>query len=108
MPNKLRRANATAAAQAYAPKPNGAAVTYGLVAAALLLVATFFAGAFFKTDITSKPVGPLGLTGFAFVAGAVLRIWRQIEHIRAADREHEKREPVAAPTAPIGLSTDCA
>jgi len=106
MPHKLRRANATAAAQAYAPKPNGSAVTYGLVAAALLLVATFFAGAFFRTDMTSTPLALLGLTVFAFVAGAVLRIWRQMEHIRAAGREYEKREPTAAPTAPIDLSTD--
>lgn len=106
MPNKLRRANATAAAQAYAPKPNGSAVTYGLVGAALLLVATFLAGAFFKTDVTSNPLALLGLTVLAFVAGAALRIWRQMEHARATGREYEKREPLAEPAPTIDVPTD--
>lgn len=106
MPNNLRRANATAAAQAYAPKPNGSAVTYGLVGAALLLVATFLAGAFFKTDITSNPLALLALTVLAFVAGVVLRMWRQMEHARATGREYAKRAPIAEPAATIDVPTD--
>lgn len=93
MPNKLRRANATAAAQAYAPRPNGSAITYGFVAAALLLVAAFLAGAFFSVDITANPLALLGLTIMAFIAGVALRMWRQMEHTRATSREYAKREP---------------
>ena len=99
MTNKLRRANATAAAQAYAPRPNGSAITYGFVAAALVLVVAFLAGAFFGADITANPLALLGLTIVAFVAGVALRMWRQIEHTRAASREYAKREPTATPAA---------
>ncbi len=99
MPNKLRRANATAAAQAYAPRPNGSAITYGFVAAALLLVVAFLAGAFFGADITANPLALLGLTIIAFVAGVALRMWRQMEHTRATSREYAKREPATTPAA---------
>lgn len=101
MPNKLRRANATAAAQAYAPRPNGSAITYGFVAAALLLVVAFLAGAFFGTDITANPLALLGLAIVAFIAGVALRMWRQMEHLSATSREYAQREPLAMPIAPV-------
>ena len=99
MPNKLRRANAIAAAQVYAPRPNGSAITYGFIAAALLLVVAFLAGAFFGADITANPLALLGLTITAFGAGVALRMWRQMEHTRATSREYAKREPLATPAA---------
>lgn len=99
MHKTARVANARAAAQSYAPTPNGSAITYGFIAAALVFVATVIAGAFYKVDVLSGP-WPIGLlTLAAFVAGAALRVWRRQSHDRAFSAEYEARVPTAAPAA---------
>lgn len=97
MPKAARVANARAAAQSYAPTPNGSAITYGFIAAALVFVAAVIAGAFYRVDVLSGP-WPIGLlTLAAFVAGAALRMWRRHAHDRAFSAEYEARGPKAAP-----------
>lgn len=101
MPNRIRSANARAAAQSYAPTPNGSTITYGLIAAALLLVGAFIAGAFFGADILSNPLLLAGMTIIAFFAGVVLRLWRQWEHARAFEVEYSNRSP--EPNSAVGI-----
>ncbi len=56
MPDQIRRANAKAAASKYAPKPDGSAITYGLIAVSVLAVALIFYGVFYSVDMLSQPV----------------------------------------------------
>lgn len=95
MRNKARTANAMAAAQSYAPRPSGSAVTYGLIAASLVLVAAFIAGAFFGVDILRNWSMLATMAAGAFAAGVVLRLWRQREHVDAVDSEYVKRTPAS-------------
>jgi hypothetical protein len=97
---RARAANATAAAQSYAPKPNGSTITYGLIAASLLLVVAFLAGGYFAVDIVANAWPLAGLTVLAFLAGGVLRFWRQKEHSGAIAREFAKRGPRFPQPAP--------
>jgi hypothetical protein len=103
---RARQANATAAAQSYAPKPNGSAFTYGMMAASLLLVVAFLAGAFFRVDVTSNGWALAGLAVVAFAAGGALRIWRRSEHSRAVAREFAIRGSRAAVPDPSPAGAD--
>lgn len=99
MPKAARVANARAAAQSYAPAPNGSAITYGLIAAALTLVAAIIAGAFYRVDLFSTfwPIALITLAAFA--AGAAVRAWRRDAHDRAFSAEFDMRSPTAMPAA---------
>jgi hypothetical protein len=97
---RARHTNATAAAQSYAPKPNGSALTYGLIAALLLVVAALLAGGYFGVDVTSNGWVLAALAALAFSGGAILRFWRQHEHSRAVARELAMRAPDSPPTGP--------
>lgn len=90
---RRRTADATAAAQAYAPKPNGSALTYGLVATSLLLALTFVAGGYFAMDVTGGAWPLAALAVIAFAGGGCLRLWRQREHLLAVGREYGLRRP---------------
>lgn len=90
---QARESNAEAAAQRYAPKPNGSAATYGLTAASLMLVVAFLGGAYFGVDVASHGWALAGLAILAFVAGCALRVWRQNEHSQAVHREFSSRSP---------------
>jgi hypothetical protein len=91
-----RHTNATAAAQSYAPKPNGSVATYGAIGASSILVVALVAGGYFGIDVTSNGWGLGALAALAFIGGAVLRIWRQNEHSRAVAQEYAMRSPQAA------------
>lgn len=97
VPRAARVANARAAAQSYAPTPNGSIITYGLIAAALVLVAAIIGSAFYGVDaLTSMwPIGLLALA--AFSAGATLQVWRRNTHDRAFRAEYDARSPIPAP-----------
>lgn len=95
---RARHTNATAAAQSYAPKPNGSVLTYGLIAASLLVVAALLAGGYFGVDVTSNGWVLAVLAALAFSGGAILRFWRQHEHSRALARELAMRTPDSPPS----------
>lgn len=100
MTNPTRIANARAAARSYAPKPNGSALTYGLIAAALTTAAAIIAGAYYRTDVVGNPV-PLGVVAtLAFASGAVFRLWRQRRYVGAVRAEYVKRTPAAPASVP--------
>lgn len=99
MPKAARVANARAAAQSYAPKPNGSVITYGLIAAALVLVVAAIAGAFYRVDVFSS-LWPIALvTLAAFAGGAALRVRRRRAHERAFSAEYDVRSPAVSPQA---------
>jgi hypothetical protein len=97
VPKAIRVANARAAAQSYAPTPNGSTITYGLIAAALMLVCAILAGAFYRVDVFAGIWGIATAVSLAFVAGVALRLWRQHEHERAFDAEYAKRATKTPP-----------
>jgi hypothetical protein len=100
-------ANARAAAQSYAPKPNGSTITYGLIAAALVLVVALIAGAFYRVDVLAS-LWPIALvTLAAFAAGVALRVRRRSAHELAFSAEYDVRNPAASPqTEDAALATD--
>ncbi len=100
MTNPTRIANARAAARSYAPKPNGTALTYGLIAAALTTAAAIIAGAYFRTDVVGRPVGLAVVATLAFASGAVFRFWRQRRSVGAFQAEYVKRTPTAPVSVP--------
>jgi len=121
MPKQVRVANARAAAQSYAPPPNGSTITYGLIGAALMLVATIIAGSYYRIDVISNPLPLAVATLVTFMAGVMVRVWRHREHERAFAAEYTKRiatpppppnptagmsQPVAAGTAGAGTSSN--
>ena len=99
MHKAVRVANARAAAQSYAPTPNGSTITYGVIAAALALVGAIIVGAFYRVDVFDG-LWPIGLvTLAAFAGGVALRIWRRSAHERAFSAEYEVRSPTILPPA---------
>lgn len=100
MNNPTRTANAKAAVRSYAPKPNGTALTYGLIAAALTTAAAIIAGAYFRTDVVGSPVGLAVIATLAFASGVVFRFWRQRRYVAAFRAEYVKRTPVAPVSVP--------
>lgn len=100
MTNPTRIANARAAARSYAPKPNGTALTYGLIAAALTTAAAIIAGAYFRTDVVGRPVSLAVVATLAFASGAVFRFWRQRRYVGAFRAEYVKRTPTAPVSVP--------
>lgn len=101
MPEKLRQANAKAAAARYAPKPDGSTLTYGLVAISLLALALALYGGFYRVDMLVAPV-PLVLAGVgAFCFGAMFRFRRQRRHAAAYDAEYAARQPIPTDTGSL-------
>ena len=92
MPDKLRKANARAAATRYAPKPDGSTLTYGLIAVSLLALALALYGGFYQVDMLAQPV-PLVLAGFgAFCLGIAFRLRLQRRHTAAYEAEYALRQ----------------
>lgn len=106
MPDKLRQANARAAATRYAPKPDGSTLTYGLIGVSLLALALALYGGFYHVDMLVAPI-PLVLAGLgAFCFGAAFRFRLKRRHTAAYDAEYAVRQP--APTevvATVNAST---
>lgn len=91
MPEKVRQANARAAASKYAPKPDGSTLTYGLIAVSVLAVALAVYGQFYDVDMLSEPVA-LVLAGIAsFALGAGIRLRLQQRHTAAYHAEYALR-----------------
>lgn len=99
MTNPTRIANARAAARSYAPKPNGSALTYGLIAAALTTAAATIAGAYFRTDVEGSPVSLAIVATLAAASGAVFRLWCQRRYVGAVHAEYVRRSP----TEPVSM-----
>lgn len=94
MPEKLRKANARAAATRYAPRPDGSTLTYGLIAVSLLALALALYGGFYQVDMLAQPV-PLVLAGLgAFIVGAAFRLRLQRRHTAAYEAEYALRQRV--------------
>jgi hypothetical protein len=92
VPDKLRKANARAAATRYAPKPDGSTLTYGLIAVSLLALALALYGGFYQVDMLAQPV-PLLLAGLgAFCIGVAFRLRLQRRHTAAYEAEYALRE----------------
>jgi hypothetical protein len=92
VPEKVRQANAQAAASKYAPKPDGSTLTYGLIAVSVLAVALAIYGRFYDVDMLSEPVA-LVLAGIAaFVFGAGIRLRLQQRHTAAYRAEYALRQ----------------
>lgn len=100
MPDKLRQANARAAATRYAPRPDGSTLTYGLIAVSLLALALALYGGFYHVDMLVAPV-PLVLAGLgAFCFGAAFRLQLKRRHTAAYDAEYAVRQPT---TTEVGV-----
>lgn len=92
MPEKVRQANARAAAAKYAPGPNGSTLTYGLIAVSILAVALAIYGGFCEVDMLSQPLA-LALAGIAsFCVGVAFRLRRQRRHAKAYEAEYAVRQ----------------
>lgn len=91
MTDKLRRANAKAAASRYAPPPDGSYVTYGFIAAASVAVGVMLVGGFFGVDMLSHPTGLFWAALAAFGAGVVGRTWQKRRFALAFQRELSQR-----------------
>ena len=91
MPDKVRRANARAAASKYAPRPDGSTLTYGAIAVSLLAVALAIYGGFYQTDMLSRPwlLPAAGIV--AFLVGCGFRLWLKRRHIAAFEAEYALR-----------------
>ena len=96
MPNTARTANAKAAASSYAPKPNGSAVTYGLIAVSLLGAGLVFFAAFYGIDLVIYPAAIFLSAIAAFATGVVVRHVRQRRHSVAFANEYALRTPPPA------------
>lgn len=82
-----RRAEATAAASVYAPRPEGSSFTYGLIAVVLAILALVIFGMFYRVEVLASPVLlGLGLCIF-FGFGIFLRKRRKRLHNQAYERE---------------------
>ena len=92
MPDKLRKANARAAATRYAPKPDGSTLTYGLIAVSLLALALALYGGFYQVDMLAQPV-PRVHAGFgAICLGIAFRLRLQRRHTPAYEAEYAQRQ----------------
>lgn len=92
MPERVRQANAKAAASKYAPEPDGSTVTYGLIAVSVLAVALAAYGQFYDVDMLAEPVA-LVLAGIAaFALGAGIRLRLQQRHTAAYRAEYALRQ----------------
>lgn len=93
MPDQIRRANAKAAASKYAPKPDGSAITYGLIAVSVLAVALIFYGVFYSVDMLSQPVALFLAVIASFITGVGVRLWMKRRHRAAYEAEYALRQP---------------
>jgi hypothetical protein len=111
MKDLRRKETARRIAEAYAPAPVDTRLMYGVVAAALMLVATIAAGAFYAVDLAQHVVTVALLTLGAFAAGLANRHLQASRHHRAhrsaydsmpgADPRTEPSAPSAAEAAPL-------
>jgi hypothetical protein len=94
VPDKLRKANARAAATRYAPKPDGSTLTYGLIAVSLLALGLALFAGFYRVDMLAQPI-PLVLAGLgAFLVGAAFRLRLKRRHTAAYEAEYALRQRV--------------
>jgi Flp pilus assembly protein TadB len=97
LPEHRRRAKAIAAANKYAPRPQGSAFTYGLVAVLLAIVALVLFGMFYGLEVLANPAA-LGVSLVPiFVLGVLLRRRRRRLHGEALDHElghHDNSPPL--------------
>ncbi len=87
MPEHHRRAKATAAANKYAPRPEGSAFTYGVIAVVLAILTIVVIGMFYGLEVFAFPVLLCGGLAVVFVLGVLLQRHRQQLHRQAFDHE---------------------
>lgn len=87
LPEHHRRAKAIAAANTYAPLPEGSAFTYGLVAVLLALLMIVIFGMFYDLKVLAYPAALGASLVPVFVLGVLLRRRRRRLHGKAFDRE---------------------
>jgi hypothetical protein len=92
VPEKIRQANAKAAASKYAPKPDGSTLTYGLIAVSVLAVTLAVYGRFYDVDMLSEPVALVVASLAAFAFGAGIRLLLQQRHAAAYRAEYALRQ----------------
>lgn len=95
---QARRKLAFATASAYAPKPNGSYLTYGLIGVTMLALSLIFFAMFYGIDLTAYPVLIALALSFAFLLSLLFRRRRKRLHQDAVAVEHAKLE--IAPRAP--------
>ena len=81
---------ALAAASRYAPKPNGSALTYGIVGAIVFGAAAAFVGWFYGIDLSRHLALSTGGLVIAFISGVVFRKSRNRRRHEAFATEHAK------------------
>jgi len=87
-----RRAQATAAANKYAPHPEGNALTYGVVAVTLVFIGVVFFGMFYSLRVLAYPM-VLGVALVpVFALGVLVRHRRRRQHINAVDQEVARQD----------------
>lgn len=87
-----RKAKAIAAAQKYAPKPEGSALTYGLIGVVLAVLGIISFGLFYQAPVFSYPLVVAGLLMAVFVFSIVLRFLRKRRHMAAFEREYDRHD----------------
>lgn len=87
LPEHDRRVKAIAAANNYAPRPNGSAFTYGMIAVILAVLVIVIFGMFYSLEVLANPVG-LGIFLVpVFLIGVFLRRRRRRLHSEAFSHE---------------------
>lgn len=92
LPGEHRKSKARKAAHAYAPKPEGSSLTYGVVAAVTTLLAIICFGMFYRADVLSSPVTIGAVLAVVFVMGMVLRRRRKRLHSEAYEQELDRHD----------------
>lgn len=89
LPEHERRAAAIAAANKYARRPEGSGLTYGFVAATMMLMTIIIFGMFYGLSPLEHPVVVGMMMALAFVGGVFLRKRRRRIHNKAFNHEFD-------------------
>lgn len=88
LPEHFRRVKAAAAAaNKYAPRPEGSSATYGLIAVVLAFLALVSFGLFYRIDVLAHPAFVVAGLVAMFVLGILLRKRRRRLHGKAFEHE---------------------
>lgn len=92
MPETHRKSKARAAADLYAPKPEGSSLTYGLIAVVLVGLAMISFAMFYDANILAYPVVIMVGLAAALIGGVILRKRRKRNHAAAFAAEFERQD----------------
>jgi protein-S-isoprenylcysteine O-methyltransferase Ste14 len=92
LPQVHRQAKATAAANKYAPRPEGSAFTYGSIAVVLAVLGIVIFGMFYDVEVLANPLLIGAGLVLVFMFGVLLRFRRRRLHGQAFEEELERHD----------------